>query len=304
MHQTRHSVLTIFSLVCFGWTGSPGAQELTPRAYWPAPDGANVLVLAYQYSSGDIVTDPSLPVVGVESQINLAQVAWQRTFDLFGRTASTQLSLPYSWGTSEGTLNGDYVKVRTTGYGDLRARFAINFVGAPSMDVAGFRAMLSRPRPIVGASLLLQAPTGTYDPARVLNVGTNRWAIKPAIGAILPLPRQWMFEMDVGVWLFADNDDFVGGTREQEPILSTELHLIKLFRPDLWVALDMNFYVGGQTTVNSTRRADLQRNSRLGLTVFYPWKQRHAWKFGVSRGVVTETGSDYSIFNVSYLYAW
>ena len=46
------------------------AQELVPRAYWPSPVGTNVLVLGYQYSSGDIVVDQSLPVVGVDSTID------------------------------------------------------------------------------------------------------------------------------------------------------------------------------------------------------------------------------------------
>ena len=38
------------------------AQELTPRAYWPLPNGTNVLSVAYQRSEGDILVDPSLPI--------------------------------------------------------------------------------------------------------------------------------------------------------------------------------------------------------------------------------------------------
>ena len=89
------------------------AQELAPRAYWPAPVGTNVLNIGYQYSSGDILTDPSLPVSGVDSQINFVQVGYQRTFNLFGRTANAQLSVPYSWGSSEGFLNDEFVSVDT-----------------------------------------------------------------------------------------------------------------------------------------------------------------------------------------------
>jgi len=75
---------------------SAAAQELTPRAYWPLPSGTNVMVLAYQHSSGDIVTDASLPITGVDSSIHFLQAAYQRSFGLFGRSASMQLSLPYS----------------------------------------------------------------------------------------------------------------------------------------------------------------------------------------------------------------
>lgn len=304
MPHNKQLVFITLALLCAGWSGQACAQELTPRAYWPAPDGTNVLVAAYQYSSGDIVTDPSLPVVGVESKINFAQIAWQRSFSLFGRSASTQLSLPYSWGDSEGYVNGDFLQRRTVGYGDFRARLAINLVGAPSMDISQFQTLRNNPRPIVGASLVIQAPTGDYDLDRILNVGSNRWSVKPAVGVILPFKETWMFEFDIGVWLFSDNDEFVGMTREQEPILSTEFHLIKLLRPDLWVSLDMNFYVGGRTIVNDTRREDFQRNSRFGATLVYPWKRHHALRGSYSQGVVTETGSDYSILNLSYIYAW
>jgi hypothetical protein len=68
--------------------GIVSAQELAPRAYWPAPVGTNVAVLAYQRSKGDIVIDPSLPITGVESEIDYLQVGYQRYFSLFGRTAS------------------------------------------------------------------------------------------------------------------------------------------------------------------------------------------------------------------------
>lgn len=303
LHIRRFAFLAVV-FASGGSAGWVGAQELTPRAYWPAPDGTNVFVTAYQFSSGEIVTDPSLPVVGVESKINFAQVAWQRTFNLFGRTASTQFSMPYSWGDSEGFVNGEFLQRRTVGYGDFRARLAINLSGAPTMNVAQFQELRTNPRPIVGVSLLVQAPTGSYHDDRILNVGSNRWAVKPAVGVILPFNKTWMFEFEVGTWLFSDNDNFVGRTREQEPLLSTEFHLIKLLRAGLWASFDMNFYVGGRTIVDSTRRADFQRNSRIGATVLYPWKRHHALRGSFSRGIVTETGSDYSIFNISYMYAW
>ena len=55
------------SAVCGVLALPAGAQELSPRAYWPAPRGTQLLFVGYSYSWGDIVTDPSLPVVGVDS---------------------------------------------------------------------------------------------------------------------------------------------------------------------------------------------------------------------------------------------
>ncbi len=41
------------------------AQELTPRAYWPAPTGTQLLTLGVSHVSGDMIPDPSLPLPGL-----------------------------------------------------------------------------------------------------------------------------------------------------------------------------------------------------------------------------------------------
>ncbi len=281
------------------------AQELAPRAYWPAPVGTNVLNVSYQYSSGDIVTDPSLPVTGVESKLNFVQLGYQRTFSVFGRTANAQFSVPYSWGTSEGFVNDEFLSVDTTGYGDVRARLSINLRGAPAMDVAGFQALQANPETIIGASILIQAPTGTYNPDKYLNTSANRWAVKPAVGVIWPLHPTWLLEAELGAWIIGDNDEFVGATtREQEPILSSEFHLVKRVGPSFWASLDANFYVGGRTIVDSDKKADLQRNSRFGFTLYKSLTRHHALRGSYSTGLVTASGGDYSIIALSYIAIW
>jgi hypothetical protein len=67
------------------------AQELAPRAYWPAPTGTNVLVLDYQHSAGDIVTDPSLPIAGVKSNITFFPAIPHQRFISFSVVNSPSL---------------------------------------------------------------------------------------------------------------------------------------------------------------------------------------------------------------------
>ena len=78
------------------------AQDLTPRTYWPAPKGTKVLVLGYAYQSGDIITDPSLPISGVDSRINAGVIAYLQTISLLGRTSNLQVELPYVDGRTTG----------------------------------------------------------------------------------------------------------------------------------------------------------------------------------------------------------
>lgn len=287
-------------LVC----GTASAQELTPRAYWPTPNGTNVFILAYQKSTGDIVVDASLPVTGVDSDIDYLQVGYQRTFGLWGRTTNINLSVPISQGETEGFVDGLLRRRETSGFGDVRLRFAINLKGAPTMDVAGFRAMRENLQTIVGASVLVQMPTGAYDPDKIINVGTNRWSIKPAVGVIWPMHPKWLLEFEVGAWFFGDNDEFLGETREQDPVLSTEVHLIRQIRSGFWASLDANYYVGGRTNIGDTEQANLQRNSRVGITMVFPIRGKHALRGSFSTGVATASGGDFKLYNLSYLYAW
>jgi len=45
---------------------------------------------------------------------------------------------------------------------------------------------------VVGVSLQVGVPTGRYDDDKVLNIGANRWFIKPEIGMFVPW-RNWSF---------------------------------------------------------------------------------------------------------------
>jgi len=280
------------------------AQELAPRAYWPTPNGASVALVSYQKSTGDIVTDPSLPLVGVESDIDVLQLSYQKTFSLRGRTATMQLSLPYSSGDTKGFVDGIFRERIFSGIADTRVRLAVNLKGAPTMDAAGFQALRREPKPIIGASVLLQAPTGEYESDKLINIGTNRWSIKPAIGVILPIRPTWLFEFEIGGWFFGDNDNFLGEKREQNPILSTELHLIKRIRPGFWASLDANFYVGGRTRIGDAYSDDLQRNSRAGATIVVPIKRGHAVRGSFSTGAVTKSGGDFDMYSLSYVRIW
>jgi hypothetical protein len=303
-HALRSILRCLIPVASLLAASTVSAQELTPRAYWPMPAGTNVLVLGYQHNTGDIVIDPSLPIVGVESRIDYFQAAYQRAFSLFGRSASAQISVPHANGLTEGVVEGEFLRRKTVGLTDARARLAINLAGAPAMDAAGFAALRAKPRTIIGASLVVQAPTGEYDSDRLLNLGTNRWSIKPALGMIMPLHRTWLFEVELGAWFFGDNDDFLGETREQDPIFSVEMHLVKRIRPGFWASLDMNYYTGGETRVGNDFNDDLQRNGRAGLTLVFPFKGRQALRGSFSTGIKTRSGGDFEMYSLSWAYAW
>ena len=138
----------------------------------------------------------------------------------------------------------------------------------------------------------------------VINIGTNRWAIKPALGVIVPIRGTWLFEAEFGTWFFTDNDNFLGETREQDPVVTIEAHLVKRVRPGFWVSLDANYYTGGETRIGSDIQDNLQRNSRAGFTLAIPLKPGFAIRGSYSTGVATRSGGDFDMASLGLMYIW
>lgn len=296
-------VCTAVALLCAATASVDAlAQDLTPRTYWPAPKGTRLLIFGYAQQTGDVVTDPSIPITGVDSTIDSAVLAYQQTIDLFGRTGNLQFEVPYVDGTTTGMVSDVPGRRDVSGFGDVAATLTINLLGAPSMSPVEFQQLRTNPRPILGASIKIVAPTGEYEADKLINIGTNRWAMRFRLGYVRPLTPKWLLEMSAGAWFFQDNDEFLGETRRQDPIGALNFHLVRRFKPGFWASLDLNYYVGGHTTVGGERNADLQRNSRLGLSVAYPFKRKHAVKLGISEGVVTESGGDFRTITLNYVY--
>jgi hypothetical protein len=179
---------------------------------------------------------------------------------------------------------------------------AVNLIGGPALTPADFSKR--KPRTTLGASLVVVAPVGEYDPQKLINIGSNRWAFKPEIGISTPI-GPWFLEGYAGVWLFMDNDNFFGGQhREQDPLASFQAHVSYTFRPSLWVAFDATHYSGGRTTINGSQNDDRQANLRLGLTVSIPVAKGHSIKLNWSDGAVTRIGGDFTSVGIGWQYAW
>lgn len=278
------------------------AQEIEPRSYSPAPVGQNFLNLSMAQSSGGISVDPTLPVDDVEATINSATTGYMRTFALLGRTASAGIAVPYAWGDVSGNVLEERRTIRRSGLGDARMRFSVNLFGGPAVDRKEFAAQQRSTQ--FGASLMVAMPTGEYDSRYLINLGSNRWAAKVEVGMYQPF-GPWALEVAAGMWHFADNNDFYGGTRRhQDPVASMQAHVSYTFRPRLWVAADYSYYRGGETTVDGVEKDDLQASSRVGLVMSLPLTQYQSVKLGWSDGVTTRIGADFSTYTVTWQRSW
>ncbi len=298
---SRPTAWSGFVFVAAIFAASPvRAQEIEPRAFSPSPVGVTFVVTALGRSTGGILTDPSLPVDDVEAEITTGALGLGHTFSFFGRAASAAILQPYVQGRFTGTLNGEDAEASRSGLGDTRIRFATNLLGGPAMTPAEFAKR--KPGTTVGASLTLQFPTGEYHSDKLVNVGTNRWAIKPEFGIAHPIGK-WYLEGIAGAWIFGDNDNFFGGHhREQDPLTSFQAHLSYTFRPRLWLAVNGIWYDGGRTQVDDVQKDDRQSNSRYGVTLSLPIGRTQSLKILWNDGATTRIGSDFTSWGLSWQY--
>jgi hypothetical protein len=279
------------------------SQDLEPKAYSASPAGAAFLVAGFSRSTGSVVFDPSLPVTDVEAKVNGAMLAGGYSFGLAGRLALVTVAVPYGWGDISGKVYEDAQTTGRSGLTDSRLKLSVNLVGNPAMRL---REYVKAPRrTIVGTSLTVVPPVGQYYPAKLINLGTNRWGFKPEIGVAVPQGR-WDIDAYLGVWVFTDNDNFYpgGARRSQKPVVSLQGHLSYTFKPRLWAAFDATWYHGGAAEVEGGTPGSAMNNSRLGATVSLPTGRQQSLKVAVSRGVIVRTGTNFTSLSVGYQWLW
>jgi len=292
----------LFLALLFVGAGVAQAQQLEPRTYSPAPVNLNIFGVATYFSSGGEVTDPASPIQNIVARVSTAMPYYGRTFGLLGRQASVTVATPVANAEIHGDVNTVGRSVDRTGVVDPLVRFAVNLLGGPALSMQEFRQR--KPETSLGASLSVNVPVGQYDPVKLINLGTNRWAIKPELGLSQPM-GDWHFELYAGVWLFEDNDNYFGGkVREQDLLASYQAHIVYELKQHLWASADYTYYSGGETTVNGVHQHDRQDNSRAGLTVSYPLGPWQSVKLTYARGVTVRIGSKTDTIGAAWQVTW
>lgn len=298
--------LKLFTAVCMaGLVASVGqAQDLAPRAYLITPTGSNAVILSYSFFDGSVFTDPTLPIQDFKARYHAEVLSYYRALNLLGRSANVTGSLPYALGNFQAIVASAENRVYRSGLADARVRFSVNLKGGPAMSLDEYLEW--HEKTVFGASLTVVAPTGQYDPARVINPGIHRWSFKPELGMSRRWHNRWALDFYGGAWIFTPNNQYYPGTntRAQRPVGVGEVHLNYYVTPRLWASFDQNFWAGGRTTVNGIDKADFQRNSRIGATIALPLSQHQTLKLSYSKGAYISIGGDYQNVSAGWGYSW
>jgi hypothetical protein len=293
-------------LVCLGCCSAHivRAQDLSPRAYVITPVDSNVVVVNYSHLEGGVEFNGSVPITGAEANINVPLLSYYHSFELLGRSANVSLAEPYGWGEFKGTVADVPRSAERSGFLDTYARLSVNLIGGPAMEPGEF--LKWRQTVLLGASLTIVAPTGQYDPTRLVNWGSNRWGFKPEIGYSQRFGH-WLVDAYAAGWFFTDNPQYYPGmnTQTEAPVGAVEAHLSYDFRPGVWVSLDANYWWGGETSLNGIGNlATNQKNSRVGATAAFRITQHQSIKLSFSDGAYISYGGNYRNITLAWQYAW
>jgi len=279
------------------------AQSLEPRLYSNAPIGLNFLVAGYSYSSGALPNIPELGLRDPNLKVDTTFLAYAHVFQAFGQSGKVDIILPFAkiHGTAYDESN-QILRRDVTGIADTKVRLSYNFFGSPALSMKNYASYTQDL--IIGGSLQVTIPTGNYDANKLVNISTNRWAIKPSLGVSKAI-KSFIFECDIDAEFYTTNKHYYGRTtKKQDPLYSIQAHIIYNFINGIWVGFDTNYFWGGDYKIDGVYAQKQLENSRLGATLAIPVNRKNSIKLYGSRGVVSRIGTNFDIFGFAWQYRW
>ena len=286
--------------------------QLPARFYWKTLSDANAVPLIVESISGNTNPfDPAHTVTpGAHFEATLALPGYVRTFSLFDRAAMAAILLPMGRISGDVTVAGKTVTQSADGFGDPMLEFNINVLGGTKAQKNIPDVLRYEPGFSVDLLVDLMVPIGEYDSSQPLNIGQNRWSGRLGVPIIWQLGpwvpgRRTTLEFLPAVWLFGNNDNFVGQTLKTDPMFQLDAHVTRDFTETFWGALDAAWYTGGQASINGVQGEKLN-NLGLGLTLGYQMNENLNLTFGYMSTLNDNAPDDLRMnkFMVTLVYGW
>jgi hypothetical protein len=270
------------------------AQDIEPRRWTPLPVGTNVAGVGFVHTDGKIFFDPVLNVEDATYNTKSTIFSFLHAFDLLGKSARFDVRIPHKTTRWKGLLDGVPTSTGRTGVGDPRLRLSVNFLGAPALgpkELQSYRA--ARPiNTVAGAAVAMTLPLGDYQTDKLLNLGQNRFSIRPQLG-VVHTRGPWSYELSGSVFFYTDNNEFVGTKREQDPLLTIQSHLIYASTRSWWTAISAAYDEGGESRVDGVRQNDRRRDLFYGFSAGFALNRSSSLKLAyVGSRTREDLGSD------------
>ncbi len=323
---TRFLALVAFpvamSLIC----GPAIAQDDGARAYWKGRAGTNVV--SFQYlnmhldASDALQFDPAhyiYPSADIDADIFVANYA--RHMTLFDRPSIFMVtvvggSVEADFDTSltppeflpPGVVPDTSLSQSASGYADPSVELDVNLLGTPKIKTI-FDYMNYEPTWTLDAAVMLGVPLGQYDADKLVNMGLNRFygrlafPFKYHFGVFTPGYRSSL-EVVPSVWLFAENDDFLGQTLKNDPLWQLEAHWTHDFTRQFFGSIDLLYRNGFQTEIDGVNLGSDIEIGDLGFTLDFGVTDNVTIRTSFSSNVFGDSDIDTSMIRLQFVYAW
>jgi len=295
------------------------------RAYWKGRDGTEVI--SFQYLNLDMQAsdaqqfDPAHYIYpNADVDANIVVASWARHMTLFKRPSSLLVNLvggsvDAKFGATipleflpPGVTPKPSFSQSASGYADPSIQLDVNLFGTPPL-ISNVDLFNYEPTWTLDAAVMMAAPIGQYDDDQLVNMGLNRWFGRVA------LPFKYHFgvfspgymsslEITPSVWLFAENDDFVGSKLENEPLWQLEAHLTRDFTPTFYGSLDMLYRSGFQSEINGIDVGDELDIGDVGFSLNFHVTDNVTIRAGYSSNVFGDSDVDNSVIRIQFVYGW
>jgi hypothetical protein len=285
--------------------------QVPARFYWKNLSGGNGVPVIFNSISGNSNPfDPANTVVpDAEFDATMALVGYAHTFELFDRAAMGAILLPMGRLSATGTVFGRTANQSASGFGDPTLEFTINLIGPTAQkDLAD----PLRYEPGFSLDLLadLALPIGEYNSDQALNIGQNRWYGRIGAPIIWQLGdwvpgRRTTLEFLPAVWLFGNNNNYVGQTLKTDPLFQLDAHLTRDFTTNFWGSIDGVWYSGGRASIDGVQGSKLN-NIGLGLTLGYSVNDNIGLTFSYKSTVNDNAPTDLRMdaFQFTLVFGW
>lgn len=273
-------------LLCFGLAVPALSFAADSRDYIPAPPGTFLFCTYFRHITANTLYNNGHKVssdfnlsenIGILRPVYYTQIGKS----LYGSgpfTIDPQALIPFGEAHLDGAAVGDK-QFSDSGFADPVLLTTFWFVNAPEKKLW------------VGFTPYLTLPLGTYDRHKALNLGNNRWAIKPELGVVKGIGDKAYLDLIINGEFYTDNTNFGAGANpvklEQDPLLGFEAHASYDITKQWFVSLDYYYNNGGETKIAGVSQNDEQSNHGLGISFF--------WGIGDHNQLMLQYRDDFSV---------
>jgi len=323
--QTRLLAFLAMLAMILSFSGSALAIDDGARAYWKTREGSTVISFQYlnlnlqasgaqQFAPGQFIysnsdVEANVVITTIARHMTLLNRASSLSLNIVGGSvqADVSASLPSQF-LPPGQSAGVAFSESSSGYADPSIQLDINLIGTSRLK-SNVDLLNYEPTFTMDAAVMLAFPVGVYDEDKMVNMGLNRWwgrvafPMKYHFGVFSP-GYMGSFELTPSVWLFADNDDFVGQTLENDPMWQLEAHLTQDFTRTFFGSLDLLYRSGFQSKIDGVEVGEELDIGTIGFTLNANVTDNIMMRTSYSSNVFGDKDLDTSMIRIQFVYVW